>query len=430
MLFLLAAASACANFGGPQDTADRLATGSFHALGTTQVELQREDLTIDLYRSRARMRIEYDFYNTGADVDIKAGFPSFGVQNYEHKPDYYDVENYQIAVDGKPVSYAAQRGDPKPYLSLYQYASAELLEAKPECTQCSLAWLASTIHFGKGQTRHVTITYESSYLRQEDTTSDVTVRPDKFTYTLSTARAWKGPIQKGRIAINPISLERDPEIRPKNRFKKSGSSWVWEFSNLSPTLDDNLEISLANGYQEILEWYPDDRKTYGRYFQIEGQFWFEIPNLTAAASSFKPGYPPGYATDGRSSTAWVAGGNGIGESLTITFSRPQNVDQVGIEPGYTKSPAVYFANNRVQELEVSVNGGPPVKAVFKDEFVDFGANSPKSYSWVELPARTGVKTVTLTIRKVYPGSKDNDTCISSVRLRKRLKELPNIGHQR
>lgn len=53
-----------------------VATGSFRAFGTDQVEMQREDLRIHLFRDRARVEIDYVLHNTGPAVDVRAGFPS------------------------------------------------------------------------------------------------------------------------------------------------------------------------------------------------------------------------------------------------------------------------------------------------------------------------------------------------------------------
>jgi hypothetical protein len=77
---LLTAASAplLANWGST--AGGSVATGSFHAFGTAQVEMQREDLRIRLYRDRAKVEVDYILRNTGPAIDVRAGFPSLGVQ--------------------------------------------------------------------------------------------------------------------------------------------------------------------------------------------------------------------------------------------------------------------------------------------------------------------------------------------------------------
>ena len=124
----------------------------------------------------------------------------------------------------------------------------------------------------------------------------------------------------------------------------------------------------------------------------------------------------------------MAGKNGgLNESIALTLTKPVHVSEVGIVPGYAKSKSLYFANNRVQELEVVVNGSHVVKATLPDEYISFGPGSSKGYELVALGDYVGpARTITLTVKKVYPGSKYNDTCISEILLRKRLKEKPQV----
>lgn len=433
-ILLAAALTVRANFGGPE-WSGVLASGSFRAMGTSQVEIQREILTIDLYRSRARVRVEYDFHNAGEAVDVKGGFPSFGVSG---DPDYEpgikplsEVEEYQLTAGGEPVPFKREKGDPKPYAQFYKGKAQDLMGTDEDaCRQCTLSWFVSTIHFDKGETKHVVVTYESPYFDSMYPGPITDYPPDYFRYLLSTARVWKGPIQQGRVTVNLISVEKDPVITPKNRFQKSGKSFVWEFSNFTPSVADDIQISLDNGFTSP-SLANEDHEFPGDYILAGDKVFFVLTKFKLTASSSKPGYPVANAQDWESKTAWCAATpGGIGESLTITLPTPQRFDQVGIEPGYAKSKTIYFANNRIRELAISVNGGPAVTATFPDEYVEFDATTPKAYNWVDLPSKDGVKTVTLTIRAVYPGSKDNDTCVSSVRLGKHLPKMPPIHGSR
>lgn len=68
-----------ANWGG--EAGGRVGTGSFNALGTTQVEMQNEDLFIQLYRDRAKVQVDYALWNAGGAVDIRAGFPCLSLSS-------------------------------------------------------------------------------------------------------------------------------------------------------------------------------------------------------------------------------------------------------------------------------------------------------------------------------------------------------------
>ena len=158
------------------------------------------------------------------------------------------------------------------------------------------------------------------------------------------------------------------------------------------------------------------------------KYFFDFHSYTPKATSEKAGYPVANIDDMKNDTAWVAGKNGgIGESVTLTLAKPEHVNQIGIVPGYAKSKKLYFANNRLQDLEVTVNGTHVVKATLPDEYNSFGPYSFKGYELIDLGDYPGdARTITVTVRKVYAGSKYNDTCISEILLRKRLKEKPQV----
>jgi len=113
--------------------------------------------------------------------------------------------------------------------------------------------------------------------------------------------------------------------------------------------------------------------------------------------------------------------------LTLTLAAPAHVDQIGIVPGYAKSKELYFANNRIEQLEVRVNDGPPALVTLPDEYISYSPYSKKGYQLIDLAPYTGkARNITLTVKKIYPGSRYHDTCISEVLLRQRLAEKPQV----
>src|ERR1035441_6197530 len=141
-----------------------VATGSFHAFGTDQVEMQREDLRIRLYRDRAKVEVEYILHNTGPAIDVRAGFPSLGVQ-LEDVP-HQEIEHYTLRADGQPVASVMESGDPAPFKGLFDAKfrqMGELDDYPPEKRPELLEWLVSTVHFDAGQSRRIHISYDSLY---------------------------------------------------------------------------------------------------------------------------------------------------------------------------------------------------------------------------------------------------------------------------
>ncbi|HMD70591.1 MAG TPA: DUF4424 family protein [Bryobacteraceae bacterium] len=409
-----------ANWGG--DAGGSVGTGAFKAFGTAKVEMQTEDLTIALYRDRARVRVEYTLKNTGEAVDVKAGFPCLAEKT--ESQDYLEVEDYQLKVNGQAVPYRIEQGELGNWKTLF-YLNPE----NPDCAQCGLFWLASTVPFAAAETKQVTIEYESLYQFSEGGPSgDSHYESDVFRYLLSTASAWSGPIQKGKVTIKSGTADAGSAvIKPQNRFRKTDAGYIWEFTNLKPTLADNIEVSLNNEFSTILNW--GSKQPDSSWYSMEGNnYYFDFHGYTARATSQNPSYPVENLADFNNATAWVAGKNGgIGESVTLTLDKPLHVDQIGIVPGYGKSKQLYFANNRIEQLEVSVNGGAPRPVTLADEYITFTPHSWKAYQLIELGPYSGeAKSITLTVKKVYPGTRYNDTCISEILLRRRLEKKPEV----
>jgi hypothetical protein len=427
-----------ANWGG--EAGGSVATGGFKAFGTTQVEMQSENLLIQLYRDRAKVQVDYVLRNTGEAVDVRAGFPCLSMSSKSTR--LLEVEDYQLMAGGRVVPYHIEQGSLGNWKTLFDPDFAKIAEGawlsekdeeNNQPSQQTLWWLVSTVRFEKGETKNVTIRYESLYEESSSYVSDdATENDDYFRYLLSTGAAWKGPIEKGKVTIRAVTI--DPKsifIKPRNRFHEAAGGFVWEFSDLKPTAEDNIEVCLNDKFNTIFNYAlnnSDDRGN-ASWYSFEGnKYYFDFHGYAAVASSEKAGYPAKAVGDFDPTTAWVAGRNGgINESLTLQLTTPEHVDQIGLIPGFAKSKALYYANNRVQEIEVLVNGQHQVTATLPDEYISFGPNTKKGYELIDLGAYTGkAQTITLRVKKIYPGTKYDDTCISEVLLRKRLKTKPEV----
>jgi hypothetical protein len=120
---------------------------------------------------------------------------------------------------------------------------------------------------------------------------------------------------------------------------------------------------------------------------------------------------------------WAEGveGDGVGESIALEIHRPLPLDTILIMPGYKADDATLWAkNNRVAEVEITLNGEHTFTAAIPDEkFADL----------YPIPVRNYPKPVTnlkLVIKKVHRGTSARDTCISQLRLRGKLSEKPKI----
>lgn len=175
-----------------------------------------------------------------------------------------------------------------------------------------------------------------------------------------------------------------------------------------------------------------EQKKYHGLWSTVNQVNLENLKVSVTASScLSNRYSPQYALDGKPETAWVEGskGNGEGEWLQILLqaekfspsSTPFTVFEIGIIPGYAKSPATWTENNRVKTALLVIHSQQPVPEEL--EWVTYRLHLNDSnelqYFWLDYLKAVGnqdpmEKTVWLRIEDVYPGTKFHDTCISEV----------------
>ena len=422
---------------------------------TTNVTIEDEKLTIDLHQEFAAVEVRYQMKNTGGEVDQDFFFP---VERWAESDDeagntLTDLENYAITADGTELKFEtvdAKGEKPK----------AEKDKSWGEFKPGTRLWKKSKIPFTQGQTREVLIRYRSPYAANQSGVSDDSHSDDMyFRYSLSPAATWKGPIGKGKITVNYLH-PRPEEIvitKPKDRFKKvNDTQFAWEFQNLKPTLTDDMKIVVHPAYDS----YPargeyavnyEDPKFRADYIIQKNRYFLDHTDYDAVASSTRkpepapsPSPTPTPAGPNEESASvqpegdvtfevnnikgvnpngpWAEGveGDGIGESITLTVHKPLPLDAINIMPGYRSDDVTSWTkNNRVAELEVTLNNEHTITAAIPDE--KFNGLYPIPVRGYTKP----VNTVKLVIKKVHPGT-THDTCISRVELRASLSQKPKI----
>lgn len=287
------------------------------------------------------------------------------------------------------------------------------------------------------------IRYRSPYASNESSVSDDNHSTDAlFQYSLSPAATWKGAIGKGTIVINVLH-PRPEEVsfsKPKERFKKiSATKFKWDFQNLKPTLADDIKIVAHPASDSYWARRDEEKEVKERSFHavyvIQGNRYFlEHTDYEAVASStLKPNGERSYQVENigvYGDQPWAEGveGDGIGENITLNVRRPLPLDSIRIMPGYRPlhdaNATLWSKNNRVAELEVTLNGEKTFTVAIPDE--KFTGRYP-------IPVRDYAKpvsTVKLTIKGVHRGTAARDTCISAVELRGKLSEKPEINPAR
>ncbi len=419
---LLATTKMHANGGGYSKGV--VSTSAFQPIGVEQVEMLSELLEIDLHIEYADIRIEYVLHNPGKKVTVECGFPAVTEEGNMFAPPPTAppkpklLEGFSLLADGKAIP-AKLREDE----AAVPGHSGRQIES----------WHVVKIPFAAGQTRHIKVSYRNPYHLSFYSVSDTWSRSaPSLTYAFSAAALWAGPIKQGTVIVNATTV--DPahvRFNHPKRFVGEKGTWKWSFSDFEPTLEDDL----------VIETRQDQNGYHGGYFAVGGDTkdgivknarWARYADFTATASSTLK-EPDGtehtaenVADYGRD-TAWVEGqeSDGVGEFITLTLKKPTQVGRVGIVNGYTKSRALYAANNRVMMLKVSVNDGKPFDVEVPDEYLQ------DEHFWFDLPKSSAlVKTIKLEIAAVYPGSTFRDTAISDINLLTPLDKTPKIQPSR
>lgn len=400
-----------------------VSTSAFQPIGVEQVEMLSERLEIDLHIEYADIRIEYVLHNPGKKITVECGFPA-AASNFNmfraqetaaRKPEM--LEDFSITADDSKLKVSILPDDAKLGREAQKLDKTSLI-----------SWHVVKIPFAAGQTRRVSVSYRNPYhIQRSFVSDDSSVSSPSLTYLFSAAGLWSGPIKQGTVIINATTVKPDRvQLSHPKRFTAEPGCWKWSFTDFEPTLEDDLIIKTGpakhgfdGGYlAEGGEWKNDG---------LKGAKWSIYAGFTATASSYLKEangvqHPPGNLTDWERN-AWVEGvdGDGIGEFVTLTLKKPAKVGRVGIQNGYTKSRALYFANNRAAQFNVSVNDGKPFQVEVPDEFLE------DELFWFDLPKSSApVKTIKFEIVAVHPGTTYKDTAISDIELLVPLDKTPKI----
>ncbi len=399
----------------------------------TDVTIDEEHLAIDLGTDVATVEVRYRMHNTGAKTQQDFFFPveRWGTPPGEDVRTPADLENYTITADGKELkatNMAGSKSDEKKVNS-----GPDWEEEVPVIR----GWKKSVIPFEKDQTRDVVVKYRARYSENDESVSDDEHISDAtFSYSLSPAATWKGPISKGTIDVTISHAEpEDVSIeKPADRFKKvDDTHYQWSFENLKPSLADDLRIIAHSKYDRYPTGYSEeDLNLHNSYVLRANQYFLDHTDYDAVASStLAPQGKHNYdvvniKADPRRDIAspWAEGveGDGIGESITLTVKRVLPLYAILIQPGYydydNKEP--WAKNNRLAALDITLNDEKTFTANIPDELF----SEP---FLIRVPDYTKpVSKIKLVIKAVHHGTQFKDTCISLVRLRSALQQKPEI----
>jgi hypothetical protein len=401
---------------------------------STEVAIEEENLTIDLHQEFAAVEVRYRMRNTGAKVLQDFFFP---VELWTHedlesegptaKP--ADLEGYRITADETELRWKNIDSQAK--------AKPVTNEHWGEFPPAKKLWKKSEIPFAPNQSREIVVRYRARYSGTESSVSDDGHESDRLLiYSLSPAATWKGAIGRGKLVVNVLHpTPEEVEIaQPKERFQKvSETRYEWSFRDLEPTLADDLKI-IAHRAQDTYARSSggeegEEQQPVAEYIVQGSRYYLLHADFDAVASSTLPPangktYDIGHVKSNDYDVTWAEGApeDGIGESISLEVKRPLPLDAIAIVPGYRSfdHPELWKKNNRVAEMEVTLNGEHTVSAKIPDEEFE------KPYPILVRDYAAPVKKVKLVIKAVHRGTVARDTCISSLRLKAKLASKPEF----
>jgi hypothetical protein len=412
-------------------TSGELADNKFSPVNLQKIEMQTEDLEIDLFAETATVRVRYDFLNPGARTGTLAAFPCVGLTSYdadETAAKTATFTDFVISADNKPLTYRIKGGDAPQVEGIQEELNIKIPK-----------WYTFRLEFAPKQHRVLTVSYRARYGKYTDTISDdYHIFPNTLTYLFSTAAIWAGPIKHGQVVIRAKSVNPDNvKIRggQAGRFQHTTKdTWTWDFVDFKPTFSDDIAIETSPEIKAYSSEYAKDdyRVEGGQYIAINDRWQFEVTRYKTSASSSLKGdrYKPdnvnklGEVGLGDDNSCWAEGapGNGVGEWLQVEPPVPVLLDTLEITNGFAASEALFRANNRIKKLDLSINGSGPVSVQLPDQMDPFDIKLPET--------ENVIRTIRLTIREVYPGTKYQDTCISQIRLLRNLTKEPGVNPAR
>lgn len=193
-------------------------------------------------------------------------------------------------------------------------------------------------------------------------------------------------------------------------LSKNGNSGNWAWSNGESALYENWDNENTSGNYAAFSVVNSDGKWRKVDFASQSGNSKAVIDFVSATSVLSETTNTHYAErvfDNDISTAWVEGvdGNGIGESLTITFDKKRMIEGFEINAGYQRSNKHYITNGRPSGIKLTFSDGTSSFYVLEDV---------EGVQHIQLYNPIATDSVVLTLDSVYSGTLYEDTAISEI----------------
>ena len=185
-------------------------------------------------------------------------------------------------------------------------------------------------------------------------------------------------------AISSVEVVTPTPLRPSAPTEKPAAD-AKETEREELTVLTGTRSGSADGFRRV----PFSDATASSYFTETSGFKYPATNVIRDDISWP----------------WVEGarGDGTGETLILYFAKQEQIDLLGVHPGFS---TVYQRNNRPRLLQFEFSDGSSIQWEFEDY---------NQMQYIKLSHPVTTSYVRITILSVYPSNMDNDTCITTVK---------------
>ncbi len=226
------------------------------------VVMEKMDVVVDLGNAEADVDCTFVFYNSGAALDVRMGFPEEGggVDVDVSKP--HGFRSFASWVDGKEVP-----------------TTIEGFETRNEREW--KRWRVKTVHFAEGQRRVVRVRYPANF-------GYMSTGEMFFHYHVHTGASWKRPIGWGRICLK---LKQDPgrgRYAVGAPFQQCGPRcYEWVRRDFEPEWADDVNLVYVPYYDGIRSHRDSYRARHAawpaRPYIEDGMLWLPVQIAAAEA---------------------------------------------------------------------------------------------------------------------------------------------------
>lgn len=407
--------------GGPVDGSAVYKTGDIVLIKQANIKLEKEILKIKLEGDYSIINVTYLLKNNGfSDIDVTYAFPI----------DIMRTElNYSLEWKEEYIPYIQFTAN-STILPIKRQLDINILETKindldKQPIETRRNWYIADFSIPKGETLNLSVDYKVKNSFEDWSTSKgffAGYSERNLIYDFSPAQNW------GDGIINSLTVEVDAsditnyngEVVLKGlELSNNSGKYYNEFTNFDLKNSNNLLITYKNENVKNSNFIIEHRIPSSEIKSIQ------------VSSELEGDYSKMNLLDNNFNTAWVEGvsGNGIGEKIIIQLNH-YRLGAICIVNGYTKNSETYYSNNRIKRVKVEkefVDYQDPNKTsveVYEIDIKDIPFSNINLNNFYSLTSTIGdygegyakIRSITITILEVYPGTKYNDTCISELYL--------------